>query len=275
MKYQIEGAQSLPVPIRSIARGLEVLRIVSLNGAMNMTGISKSSGLPYPTVGRIVHTLVAEGYLEREPARKRFRVTGLVQSLSHGFQKNSRLVEVSRSTLIRLTKELEWPMTIATRLGSSMIIRDSTHELTSNTFRHFYPGFIFPMLDSAAGRAYLAFCSDEEREVCLRGIEISDGKTYHHAIKLARTSGELERIRQVGIATSRQTSGTAIAGKNSAIAAPIFFGSEICGILALVFFSAAMPMKTAIERYGSEIKEGARAISTALLEEDNDIVFPS
>ncbi|QLC26355.1 helix-turn-helix domain-containing protein [Parasphingopyxis algicola] len=265
----MEETKTSPIPIRAITRGLEVLRIISFGGSMNMAEIARSSRLPYPTVCRIVNTLVSDGYVEREPARKRFRVTGLVQSLSHGFQNDSRLVEVSRSHLVRLTKTLEWPMIVATRLGSSMIVRDGTHELTSLTLSHYYPGFTFPILDSASGRAYLAYCSPEEREACLRGIEVVEGSDCKHAINLARKHGDLEKIRQDGFATRDRNSFTSPPGKNSSIAAPIFNGSEVCGALALVFFATAMPMKAAIERYASEIKEGAKAISKELRSEKN------
>lgn len=265
-----EAANS-PRLIRSVGRALEVLRIISLRGSLNLASITRETDLPYPTVCRIVNTLLAEGYIEREPGRKHLRVAGLVQSLSHGYQHDSQIVKVSRKYLVELTKEFDWVTVLATRLGSSMVARDSTHVLTSLTFNHYYPGFTFPMLDSAAGRVYLAFASKEEREACLRGIELIEGKQAENAIEVVRATDDLEKIRQAGFATRGGNATTVQSGKNSAIAVPIFDGDEVCGALCLVFFAAAMPIDEAIARYASRLTQVAQKISEELaMNEDND-----
>ena len=48
--------------------------------------IAKRAKVPYPTACRIVQTLLHEGLIEREPARKHYRPTPLIQSLSNGFR---------------------------------------------------------------------------------------------------------------------------------------------------------------------------------------------
>lgn len=254
---------------RSIARGLKVLRILSLRGPMNLATITKETGLSYATVCRIVNTLLAEAYIEREPSRKHFRVTGLVKSLSHGYQQDNQMVKVAHKYLVELTKELEWVVVLATRLGSSMVAQDSTHMLTTRTFIHYYPGFTFPILDSAAGRAYLAFCSEEERVSCLNGIEQIEGKAAEHAVEVARTTDELEQIRKIGFATRGRNPSHAPSRKNSSIAVPIFDGEEVCGALCLVFFSAAMPIDEAVARYAPRLMQTAKTIGEELTSSDD------
>lgn len=246
--------------IRSIGRGLEVLRIVSLHGPMNLKQITRVSKLPYPTVARIAATLQAERYLEREYDSKRYRVTELVQSISHGFQNDSRMVKVARPYLVEMTQSLDWPVLIATQLGDSMVVRDSTHSLTSLTLHHYFPGFTFPMIDSAAGRAYLAFCSDEKRDHNFKVLETMRGDDMSHAINLAQDTKDFDAIRKAGFATRERNSFTSPPGKNSSIAVPIFDGTKICGAIALVFFAAAMSMDEAIKRYSEKIMETAENI---------------
>jgi IclR family transcriptional regulator, mhp operon transcriptional activator len=247
--------------IRSLGRGLEVLQFVSQAGAVRRSQIKAAINLPYPTINRIVHTLLDEGYLEFEGSRKLIRVTARVQSLAQGFQRYDKLVEIANPVLADLTQKLEWPLTVATRMGSSMIVRASTHEQTPMTFKHYYPGFVFSMLDSASGRVYLAFCSDEEREACLDGIAKTYPNEFDHAITLARQGHELRQIRERGIETSRYH-GTQIGTlRNAAMAAPIFDSEGVCGALSLIFFASAMSAEKAVERYAEELKKAAAELS--------------
>ena len=78
------------VPIRSLSRGIAVLQAVNRGGTISMMEIARTSNVPYPTACRIVQTLMHEGLIEREPSRKHYRPTALVQTLAHGFQGHGR-----------------------------------------------------------------------------------------------------------------------------------------------------------------------------------------
>jgi IclR family mhp operon transcriptional activator len=124
------------VPIRSLSRGIAVLQAINRGNSLSMTEIARTSEVPYPTACRIVQTLVYEGLIEREPARKRYRPTSLTQTLAYGFQGDAHLVEVARAHLVELTRTLGWPVSLSTHVGHSMVIRDSTHSLTALTFNN-------------------------------------------------------------------------------------------------------------------------------------------
>jgi IclR family mhp operon transcriptional activator len=151
------------VPIRAISRCVSVLQAINRAGSLTMMDVAHASGVPYPTACRIVQTLLLEGLIEREPARKRYRPTALVQTLSHGFQAHGRLVEAARPHIVDLTKRHGWPVSLASHVGQRMVIRDSTHTLTSLTFNNYYPGYTLPILESASGCAHIAFTSEEDR----------------------------------------------------------------------------------------------------------------
>jgi molybdenum-dependent DNA-binding transcriptional regulator ModE len=57
--------------VRAISRGLAVLQAVNRGGSVTMMEICRTAQIPYPTACRIVQTLMDEGMIEREPARKR------------------------------------------------------------------------------------------------------------------------------------------------------------------------------------------------------------
>lgn len=153
------------VPIRAITRAIAVLTAINRGGSITMAEISKATEIPYATTFRIVQTLLHEGLIESEPARKRYRATSLAQTLSMGFQQEDELVAAARSHIEKLCHEIGWPLSLATRVGTRMIVRDSTHKLTSLTFTNYYPGFTMPIAECATGKAYLAFCEADERDV--------------------------------------------------------------------------------------------------------------
>jgi IclR family mhp operon transcriptional activator len=252
------------VPIRSISRSLAVLQAVNRLGSLSMMDIAAASRIPYPTACRIVQTLMHEGMLEREGARKQYRPTALVQTLSTGFQGSNRLVAIARPHIVEFTRRELWPVLVTTRVGNVMMVRDTTQELTSLSFAAHLPGHTFPLLDCASGRAYMAFAGEEERETILEGLREVDAGIDPHTFALFESGYLIEEIRRDGIATRGYNQFSGTPGRTSSIAAPIFYNGEICATLTLVFFSTAMKMPIAVNRFGAKLIEAARLISDDL-----------
>ena len=114
-----------------------------------MMEIANSVDLAYPTACRIVETLLDYGMVEREPSRKRYRPTALVQTLSLGYQKEDRLAVISRPYINELTKRLSWPISICSRVGMKMMIRESTHSISPFTLNVYHAGYTLPLLASS------------------------------------------------------------------------------------------------------------------------------
>jgi IclR family transcriptional regulator, mhp operon transcriptional activator len=254
------------VPIRSLSRGIAVLQAVNRGGALSMMEIARTSDLPYPTACRIVQTLLHEGLVEREPSRKRYRPTGLVQTLAHGYHGHGRLVQKSRPHIIELTKRYGWPITLCTHVGHSMILRDSTHSLSALTFNAYYPGYEMPILECAAGIAYLAYMPDDERRAMLEALKLLPEKISFHGLALMEEGKQIEEIRRCGYVTRDFNRFTRNPGKTSSIAVPLFENGHVVGTLTLAFFSSALRMPEAVERFAGPMMEVARAIKADLEE---------
>ncbi len=250
--------------VRAISRGLAVLQAVNRGGSITMMEICRQSHIPYPTGCRIVQTLIDEGMIEREPARKRYRPTALVRTLSLGYQEEGDLVAVARPHIVALTGKLAWPVSIATRVGPMMMVRDSTHKLTSLTLHNYAPGFTLPIIECSSGKAYLAFCDPEERRGVLNGLRHLDGPAERLAVLLTSSEKMLADIRARGYATQARNAYTATPGKTSSIALPLFQNGRVVGALALVFFASAVSMSEAENRYVADLRAVAEAISVAL-----------
>jgi IclR family mhp operon transcriptional activator len=252
------------VPIRSISRCISVLQAINRAGDLSLMEIAKRAKVPYPTACRIVQTLLHEKLIEREPTRKHYRPTALVQSLSNGFQIHSQLVAVAREPIVALTRLHGWPVSLATRVGPSMVIRDSTHALTSRTFNNYYPGYTLPILECAAGKAYLAHADDDEREMIIQEIRASGDTWDHLTMRLLESGSLLEDIRKAGYAVKGRNRFTETPGKTSSIARPVFGPHGVVGSIVLIFFSSAMKLDDAVARYDDDLRRTAEAISAAL-----------
>ncbi|MEY4270170.1 MAG: hypothetical protein RLZZ58_1386 [Pseudomonadota bacterium] len=252
------------VPIRAITRGLAVLQAINRGGSITMMEIARTSQVPYPTACRIVQTLLHEGMIEREASRKRYRSTALVQSLASGFHDDSQLVAVARPHIEALCEKLLWPLSITSRVGGHMMVRDSTHNMTTLTLNNYYPGFTLPLMECSSGKAYMAFCSDDEREQLLEGLRTIEGAAEKVATLLLSNDMLLKEIRRNGYATQARNAYTANPGKTSSIAVPLFRGTEVVGSLVLIFFAVAMSMEKAIEQFVAPLTQTASAISSDL-----------
>jgi IclR family mhp operon transcriptional activator len=248
------------VPIRSITRSIAALKAINRHGSLSMMEIAKSAEVPYPTACRIVQTLLYEGLIEQEPARKRYRPTALVQTLATGFQHDDELVRLARPHIVALTQKVGWPISVAIRVGRQMMLRDSTHANSSLTFEHYYPGFTLPILDSASGKVSMAFAPDDDREMILRFMRVSQDIDLNY-LATAEVSLDVERIRANGYAVQGRNHFNLTPGKTSSIAVPIFKNGHFEAAMTMVFFIAAMKLSSALEQYLEDLKLTAAAIS--------------
>lgn len=250
------------VPIRSVSRSIAVLQCINRRGSLSLMEIARAVDLPYPTAFRIIQTLVHEGLIECEPARKNYRATQLVQSLSVGYHDHGNLLTRARPHIVALTQKVSWPLAIVTHVGKSMMVRDTTHQLTSLTFTNYLPGFTLPLLECASGHAYLAHVPAPERLNILAGLEAVEKRS--HMLEMFKSEKLVQRIREDGYATFDRNPHTAVPGKTSSIGVPIFDGEQVAGTLTFVFFSSAMTMAEAVRRYVDDLKATAATISEEL-----------
>lgn len=252
------------VPIRSVSRSIAVLQAINRGDWLTVMEISKAVDLPYPTTFRIIQTLMHEGLVVCEEGCKRYRVTALVQSLAQGYADKCSLVDMVRPGMVELTRKHSWPLSLTTHVGRSMVVRDSTHALSSLTFWNYAPGYQLPLLESASGHAFLAHTEPEKRRALLDGLENYDVRTP--LLDMLKSDRLLQNIRENGYATWERNPHAQVPGKTSSIAVPLFEHGEVVGSLALVFFTSAIPMAEAVRRYADDLKEAAQATSAHVAE---------
>lgn len=254
------------VPIRSVSRAISTIQAINQMGSLSMMQISKLVGVPYPTACRIVQTLIHEGLIEQEPARKYYRATALVESLSQGFQGDSMVVEYARSHIRTLTEKNGWPVSVAVRVGTQMVVRDSTHAETSLTFERYYPGFRLPLMDCASGRVCLAHMSQHELDELMRWVGLV-GMPEDKELTAYVSVNSLKKIREEGYAAIGWGQHNLNPGKTSTISVPIIQHGRFEAAVTLIYFATAMKQDEAIERYLADLKKTAGQITADLLTE--------
>jgi IclR family transcriptional regulator, mhp operon transcriptional activator len=266
------------IPIRAISRGFSVLAAINRYHSLSMMDIARHSNVPYPTACRILQTLLHEGLVEREPSRKSYRPTLMVRALSSGYQETDAIVAASRAHILALGRQVVWPLAISTRVGCTMMVRDSTHSLSPLSLQNYPPGYTLPILGGASGKVYLAFVSDAERKMVLDAISANGagGDSSPATLQLARNGAMFEEIRALGYAVHGRNKNTATPGKTSSISVPVFENDRVVAALAITFFSSALSIQDAVDQHLAALLKTARDISidlaaTGLNQEDQGI----
>lgn len=252
------------VPIRAISRGLAVLKTINRLGSASLIEISREAQVPYPTACRIVNTLLHEDMIEREPNRRRYRPTFLVQSLSVGYIQENQLVTVANKHIIDLCSRVVWPISLATRVGASMVLRDSTHYMTSLTLSHYYPGYTLPITECSTGKVFLAFCDPVKRANILKSAALDSAQNEMANWALDLDESYWNEIREKGFAVQINNKYSANPGKTSSIAVPIISSDEIVGAMAVIYFKTSMTPQQAENKFADTLKETSEKISAAL-----------
>ncbi len=242
--------------VRGLERGLMVLHALSEMGEGTGAQLAKATGLPRPTVHRILQTLCRAGYTTRPGLRSPYRLTLLIRSLADGYKDEDWISQVCRPVLEELCDALVWPTDIATYDNGAMVIRATTHQRSVLSITRATAGFRIPMLTTATGRAYLAFCSESERKAILEMLGKTPGPDCE-ALKLKKeVEAELLLTRQQGY-------GLRVKGqvpKISTIAVPIISGKHVLACLNINWITSAMDVAVAVERYLPPLHDAAHQI---------------
>jgi IclR family transcriptional regulator, mhp operon transcriptional activator len=173
--------------IRSLARGIEVLRYLNRVKGANPVAIAKEVGLPRPTVHRILESLEELELVYQGLSSGEFRVTPGVRQLAGGGGDFDRLRSAAWTVMRDLTKEIVWPSDLAVFHNNAMQVIESTHRLSSMGSEIGVVGQTRSMLLSPLGLAYLSHCGDERRDAVI-------GELRMHAARSGRLVEDLEQI---------------------------------------------------------------------------------
>jgi IclR family transcriptional regulator, mhp operon transcriptional activator len=251
-------------PIRALMRGLDALTVLNLRDGATVSEVAQEIRLPRTTVYRILETLCNAGFVFRDAADDRYRLTILVRSLSGGFDDEAWVTQIAKPAVHDLCSEIVWPVTVATLSGTSMLVRVSTDHSSPLALERYYTGFRMPLLTTAPGRVYLANCQAAQRDALIEILARSnkeEDKPARARIELLRTLGE---IRTSGYATATQTRRLM---DECILSVPVVSDDRALASLTVRFAASAVPLKTGVERFLPKLRQCAAKISTLFSEQ--------
>ena len=94
-------AQRQPEPslIRVLSKGLHLLRVLNEHYELTAVELGRLTGIPRPTVHRLLNTLIADGYVAAVPETRRYRATIRVQALSQGYREETWVSDIALPVL--------------------------------------------------------------------------------------------------------------------------------------------------------------------------------
>ncbi len=244
-------------PIRALNRGLEVLTELNRLERAAINTLAAAAGLPRTTTYRILETLRLAGYVDRDAHDDCYRPTIRVRALSEGFDDEALVAHIAKPLLAHLGAQLVWPVAIATPSGATMMIREATDRQSPLALEQHGAGVRVPMLSSAAGRAYLAFCSAQQREAMLELL----ARSTLPEDRMARSRIEVEKL-----LNETRTQGFGMAhrarrvSEETSLAIPVRAKDRILASVTVRYSATALPLRAAVEQFLPKMREVAQKI---------------
>jgi IclR family transcriptional regulator, mhp operon transcriptional activator len=247
-------------PVKSVCRALDVLLTLNKLKIASVTAIHEETGFPKSTIVRMLETLRAEGYVARDNLCGGYRVTSRVQKLNAGYQGISQLIEVARPLAIELTHRLKWPIGIGVIDGDAIAIKFWTGTISPWSHTNTVLGLRPDLVTTAMGRAYLAYCSSEERDRHLRQLRADPARDFG-ASEEREFRALLDAVRRDGYATRDPRTKPY---RTTTLAVPIREGENVHALVSISIFTTAVPRERVVGEIVVPLQETVARIEHAL-----------
>ena len=200
--------------MQSLAKGLKVLEVIADSELpLNLTEISKKTGLNIATTTRCCHTLQVLDLIYRD-GQRRFNVTPKV--LKFGYAKISRLgwIETARHRMDALAKKLGETINLSILDGNELLYIARIKTITAPY--DIYIGSKLPLHCTAMGKVLLAFSPSQKAKAVIDKLDYKP-LTHRTITNKEDYVSELEQVRQKGYAINDEELSTGL----RSVAAPV------------------------------------------------------
>ena len=220
--------------VRAVERALKILELMNRAPVVKVQYLAEQTDRPAPTVIRLLETLIGAGYVQKLGRQAGYSVTDQVAKLGAGYHGLPQVFDVVRKEAEVLTRRTLWPVALATLDVDALVIRFSTIPMSPLAHYGSTINRRMSLLDFAHGRAYLAFCSAEERRHLVALLQqsaatteeaVAIGQRAESVVALTRASGFGER-------SGGQTD-------THSLALPLRMGTKLVGTLGITYFARA------------------------------------
>lgn len=186
------------------ARSFAILEhVASSRTPVDVLDIIASVKLPKATAYRLVDWFVTQGYLAREPGRRRLIVGPKLTNLAFGALSSSMRHDTPHVVLQRLVHTLNETCNIGTLLNGEVVYLDRVEAEHWPLRLHYTSGSRVPLHCSAIGKLFLALAASPRRKRLLQSLELRR-YTDSTITDCARLDAELRQIRKDQVSFDRQ-----------------------------------------------------------------------
>ncbi len=228
--------------VRSLQRGLLLLQVINRQDGLRAQEIARNCGLPRPTVYRLLESLENLGFVVRGPSDDAWHLTLKVKSLSSGFRDHAWVAQIAVPSMMALARQILWPIDLVTFRDYAMVVRESTHAVSPFSLDHGMVGRELPILHTAGGRAYLAFCPDDERAAIIEALRNSSDREHTLARERSALDSILDRCRTLGF--GYRTEG--FNSHTSSISMPIYHEGRVAACMTIIWIASALKFAISI-----------------------------
>jgi len=256
--------------IEALARGLLVVEAIREHSPASLALLHQQTGISKATLLRILKTLQEAGWIYRALGDSCYRLSFSVRQQLPENDASAQLAELAAPIIQELQRRVRWTIDVAMRDGLAMKIVESTRLQSDFILNRFILGHRAPFLFSGNGRAYLAFCSDDERRSIIAGLKALGGKE-------GRLACDSVWLQQLLNETGRQGYGvrepsyfgvcTTEGEQVEAIAVPVFQQGKVQATLALSWSQGALNRQEYEQYYYPLLREAADRLGEKLDEQ--------
>jgi IclR family mhp operon transcriptional activator len=248
------------VPIRAVERALDVLLALNRQPISTLDLLYQQTRIPKPTLVRLLETLQSKGMVARGPQYGSYILSSGVKTLAVGYHGEPRIVEAAAAPADALTRKIKWPLAVAVPDDDAVVVRYSTIPNSPLALLHSTINMRLSLAGRALGRAYLAFCTREERRALLDILRTSSNEEDACVQDRSAMLAALTRIRRQGYALRapgiRPVSGT--------LAVPVLDGGRVVATIGMTWIASAVSTEQAVERYLGPLQNLSKLVSTRL-----------
>lgn len=244
---------------RPVVRALELLLVLNRRPASTIQELSGDTGWPKSTIHRLLENLSEAGFVTRDEVKSLYRLTAKVRDLSRGFGEDCLVTDIGAEVLRRVTREIDWPLAIGTRQGLEMVVRYSTMPYSPLAIKPTTTANRHPLLTSAMGTTYLAYCPSVERAFLLDALRRSNRPDSAQARDTSAVQSLVDRVKRRGYGVRLAKNRT----DGSSFAVPILADRHLAGVLCMTVFATLF--NEAVSDFLSTLRDTAEEISRLLV----------
>jgi len=234
--------------------------IVAADHPLTLAEVATQSGLPNPTVYRMLATLVNAALLRREPDGKRVSAGPALTRLALNVMLNAGARERSRAILQALVAEIGETCNLTMLDGPEVVYLDRVESAWPLRVS-LHPGSRVPLHCTASGKLLLALLPTARRKRLLASLTL-DRHTERTLTNPRKLEAELTRIRREGSSVDDQEFMTGLV----CVAAPVALPSgRVVASVAVHAPVARMPLPRALMHLPA-LKRAAGAIGATFAE---------